>query len=114
MVDILGRLMGLVAPAGPVGDYVLNQSDFDRLVTELMEQHQGNAPPPAPKEVLETLPKIKVTEQMVQANEDCAVCKEDLVLDEELVQLPCKHYYHEFCVKKWLESHDVSPVLIFI
>lgn len=108
--DLFARLMGIVQPSG---DYVFSQNDFDRLMTDLMEQHQGNAPPPAKKEVLDHLPKIKVTEEMVLSNEDCAVCKEELVIDEELVKLPCNHHYHELCVRKWLESHDVSFRPIF-
>jgi E3 ubiquitin-protein ligase RNF115/126 len=94
-------------PPGATGDYVYSQTELDRVITELMEQHQGNAPPPAPKEVLENLPKVKVDEQRVIDGEDCAVCKDDLIVGEEVVQLPCKHVYHELCVKKWLEAHDV-------
>lgn len=75
-----------------------------------MEQHQGNAPPPAAKEDIEGLPKIKVTQAMVNDGIDCAVCKEDLVLDEQVTTLPCKHSYHFECVSKWLEAHDVSTL----
>jgi hypothetical protein len=95
-------------PAGPQGDYVYSQADLDRVVSQLMEQHQGNAPPPAPKEVIEALPRVNVTEQMVIEGTDCAVCKDDLVIEEEVCQLPCKHIYHFDCVSKWLEEHDVS------
>lgn len=97
-------------PPGTTGDYVYSQTELDRVITELMEQHQGNAPPPAPKEVLEKLPKVKVEEQRVIDGEDCAVCKDELIIGEEVVQLPCKHVYHELCVKKWLEVHDTCPV----
>lgn len=97
-------------PPGANGDYVYSQTELDRVITELMEQHQGNAPPPAPKEVLEKLPKVKVEEQRVIDGEDCAVCKDELIIGEEVVQLPCKHVYHELCVKKWLEVHDTCPV----
>lgn len=77
--------------AGPGGDYVWTEGQLDRVISELMEQHQGNAPPPAPPEVLNNLPKIKVDNKRVNEGEDCAVCKEDLVLDEEVAQLPCRH-----------------------
>jgi E3 ubiquitin-protein ligase RNF115/126 len=73
---------------------VYSQVELDRVISGLMEQHQGNAPPPARREVIESLPKIKVDRAMV--------------VDEEVANLPCKHKYHFECVKKWLEAHDVS------
>jgi len=94
---------------GAGGDYVYSQSELDRIISQLMEQHQGNAPPPAQKEDIARLPRIKVTQAMVDDAVDCAVCKEDLLLDEEVTVLPCKHSYHFDCVSKWLEEHDVSP-----
>lgn len=102
---LLARVLGI--PPGAGGDYVYSQADLDRVISQLMEQHQGNAPPPANKEVIESLPKIKVTAKMVRDNQDCAVCKEDLVEMEEVTKLPCNHMYHFECVSRWLEAHDV-------
>ncbi|KAF8544841.1 hypothetical protein BDD12DRAFT_722859 [Trichophaea hybrida] len=104
----LARLFGV--PPGAGGDYVYSQAELDRIVSQLMEQHQGNAPPPAAKEDIEALPKVKVTEQMVNEGIDCAVCKEDLELDEQVTTLPCHHSYHFDCVSKWLEAHDTCPI----
>lgn len=105
---MLARVFGI--PPGAGGDYVYSQADLDRVISQLMEQHQGNAPPPANKEVIESLPKIKVTPKMVRDGQDCAVCKEDLVETEEVTKLPCNHMYHFECVSRWLEAHDVrSP-----
>lgn len=102
---LLARVLGI--PPGAGGDYVYSQADLDRVITQLMEQHQGNAPPPANKEVIESLPKIKVTAKMVTDGQDCAICKEDLVKEEEVTKLPCNHTYHFDCVSRWLEAHDV-------
>ena len=41
----LAQLFG--TPPGARGDYVFSNAELDRIVSELMEQHQGNAPPPA-------------------------------------------------------------------
>ncbi|KAI5785005.1 hypothetical protein DFH27DRAFT_266894 [Peziza echinospora] len=107
---LIHHIMGLNPAGPPGGDYVWSQGQLDRVISQLMEQHQGNAPPPAPPEVLNNLPKIKVEQQRVLEGEDCAVCKEELVLDEEVAQLPCTHVYHEFCIKKWLEARDTCPI----
>ena len=84
----LSRLFGV--PTGVGGDYVYSQVELDRIITQLMEQHQGNAPPPAAKEDIEALPKVWVTEQMVSDGTDCAVCKEDLQLGEQITTLDRK------------------------
>ncbi|CUS09096.1 unnamed protein product [Tuber aestivum] len=105
---LLARLMGM--PPGTEGDFVYTQAQLDRVLSQLMEQHQGNAPPPASREAIESLPKVKVTRQMVIDGDDCAICKEELVMDEEVSQLPCKHCYHFQCVSRWLEEHDTCPI----
>lgn len=104
----VARLFG--SASGDGGDYVYSQAELDRIISQLMEQHQGNAPPPASKEDIEALPKVKVTEQMVKDDMDCVVCKEDLVVDEIATPLPCKHTYHFECISKWLEAHDTCPI----
>ena len=78
------------AVRGP-GDYVYSEGQLNRIIADLMEQAPGNAPPPAPREVMDALPKVKVGQSRVNEGEDCAVCKEELVVDEEVTQLPCKH-----------------------
>jgi len=106
--NLLARLMGM--PPGTEGDFVYSQAQLDRVLSQLMEQHQGNAPPPASTEAIESLPRVKVTQQMVLDGDDCAICKEELVIDEEVSQLPCKHCYHFQCVSRWLEEHDTCPI----
>jgi hypothetical protein len=36
----------------------------------------------------------------------CAICMEDVSPHESLVQLPCKHAFHELCVARWLTQVD--------
>ena len=56
--------------------------------------------------MLEKLPTIKMTKEMVakEGFEDCAVCKEEFKIDEELNQIPCKHVFHTDCVMPWLKQ----------
>ncbi|KAF3918703.1 hypothetical protein AA313_de0207957 [Arthrobotrys entomopaga] len=95
---------------GPSGDYVWSQQDMDRILSQLMEQHQGNAPPPASEEAIKNLPKVKVTQEQVDEGTECVICQDEYKSDEEVVKLPCKHLYHEECVKRWLETHDACPI----
>lgn len=99
---------------GQTGDYVWNQQDMDRILSQLMEQHQGNAPPPASEDSIKNLPKVKVTQAEVDEGTECVICQDEYKVDEEVVKLPCKHIYHEECVTRWLETHDVSHSLRFM
>ncbi|KAI0224133.1 hypothetical protein L0F63_000071, partial [Massospora cicadina] len=57
-----------------------------------MEQtNSANAPPPAPKEIIDNLPSEKISVLEIDAHEECPVCKEEFDLDEIVRFLPCKH-----------------------
>lgn len=61
--------------------------------------------PPASKEVVANLPVITLTEEiMARLGQDaeCAICKENLVVDDKMQELPCKHTFHPPCLKPWL------------
>nr|ACJ83283.1 unknown [Medicago truncatula]ACJ84549.1 unknown [Medicago truncatula]AFK48681.1 unknown [Medicago truncatula] len=39
----------------------------------------------------------------------CAVCLEDFLQDEEVMNLSCSHKYHSACLLPWLETHPHCP-----
>lgn len=41
----------------------------------------------------------------------CVVCQEDYISDDILITLPCKHEFHEDCIKSWLvNTMNVCPI----
>ncbi|MCL7043313.1 hypothetical protein MKW94_014098 [Papaver nudicaule] len=69
-------------------------------------------PPPASKEVVKNLPIITVTAEILtglQSNTKCSVCQEELVVDDQMQELPCKHFFHPPCLKPWLDEHNSCP-----
>ncbi|EME86077.1 uncharacterized protein MYCFIDRAFT_90342 [Pseudocercospora fijiensis CIRAD86] len=108
--DIL-RLFGM--PHGGVqGDAVYTQEALDRIITQLMEQHQtGNAPGPATEEAIDALPKRKITakDQGDSGKADCSICMDEAELGSDVTELPCGHWFHHDCVKAWLKEHDTCP-----
>lgn len=107
------QMLGLGLPAGGVmGDHVYTQEGFDRIMTQLMQQHQaGNAPPPASEEAIEALPKRAITEKDFgdSGKADCSICMDEAELGSEVTELPCHHWFHFDCIKAWLKEHDTCP-----
>lgn len=63
--------------------------------------------PPAAKDVVETLPKVKITQSDVDASAECPVCKDLFVVDDESHKLPCAHSFHIDCILPWLKQVSV-------
>lgn len=63
--------------------------------------------PPASKEVVAKLPVITITNEILAKlgpDAECAICKENLVVDDNMQEMPCKHTFHPPCLKPWLVS----------
>jgi len=69
--------------------------------------------PPASKEVVANLPVITLTEEILAnlgKDAECAICRENLVLNDKMQELPCKHTFHPPCLKPWLDEHNSCPI----
>ncbi|KAL6754614.1 hypothetical protein V8C86DRAFT_1812096, partial [Haematococcus lacustris] len=45
-----------------------------------------------------------------EPDDTCSVCLDSMASGEEVMQLPCRHCFHEGCITPWLEQHDVCPM----
>lgn len=95
---------------GNPGDYAWGQGGLDSIITQLLNQLEGQGPPPASKEDIDTLSSVNITQEQVDKTLQCSVCMEDFKLDEKVKQLPCDHHYHLDCIVPWLERHGTCPV----
>lgn len=41
---------------------------------------------------------------------ECALCLEDYELNEQVVVLPCTHFFHEECVRPWFAKSNLCPL----
>ncbi|XAR57559.1 Ubiquitin--protein ligase [Bertholletia excelsa] len=87
---------------------------FDSTIPLILENDSA-APraPPASKEVVAKLPVLTITEEILNnlgSDAECAICKENLVVDDKMQELPCKHKFHPPCLKPWLDEHNSCPV----
>ncbi|CAK7327887.1 unnamed protein product [Dovyalis caffra] len=101
---------GFRLPAN-LGDYFVGPG-LEQLIQQLAENDPNRyGTPPAAKSVVENLPDVKVTEELMQSDSSqCAVCKDSFELGEVAKQIPCKHIYHKDCILPWLEMHNSCPV----
>ena len=67
---------------------------------------------PASRRVVENLPTIMVTEEVLNlmSNEICTVCQQGFMIGQELSQLPCNHMYHKDCILTWLGHRNTCPL----
>ncbi|KAH6672769.1 hypothetical protein F5X68DRAFT_42545 [Plectosphaerella plurivora] len=111
----LGQLLSMLVPPGngQMGDAVYTQEALDRIVSAMMEQNpQSNAAPPASEDAINKLEKRTVDDSMLEADStaECTICIEELKKGDEVIYLPCKHWFHEQCAHLWLREHNTCPI----
>lgn len=96
------------------GDFAWGQRGLDDIITQLMEQTQGRNRHPASEEEISKLPRIELTEQNISSEKEkcseCPVCREEFQSGETLVELVCKHRFHQDCITEWLRINGTCPV----
>lgn len=95
------------------GDAVYSQEALDQIISNLMEQHPtSNAPGPASPDAIAALPKKKLDEKLLgpEGKGECSVCMDDVHIGDEVVSLPCSHWFHEQCASAWLSEHNTCPI----
>ncbi|WMV12456.1 hypothetical protein MTR67_005841 [Solanum verrucosum] len=67
-------------------------------------------PPPTPSSAIDALPRIYLTPNLLENDSVCPVCKDEFEVGIEVIELPCKHFYHIECIVPWLRLHNTCPV----
>ena len=74
---------------GNPGDYAWGREGIDTIVTQLLNQMDTTGPPPLPKEKIEEIPNVEITQEQVDQKLQCSVCWEDFKVMECVRKLPC-------------------------
>ena len=40
----------------------------------------------------------------------CLICLQNYNIKDKICYLPCNHFFHAFCIKKWLEMKHTCPI----
>ncbi|CAE5965848.1 unnamed protein product [Arabidopsis arenosa] len=86
--------------------------DADAILGQMFDNETGiRGNPPAAKSVIQDLPVVELTvEELNKGNIVCAVCKDEMVVEEKVRRLPCSHFYHGDCIMPWLGIRNTCPV----
>ncbi|OIW11727.1 hypothetical protein TanjilG_20211 [Lupinus angustifolius] len=101
-------LHSLIFTTSP-NDAVLENDDFGEDLLALVTSKPRAA---------DTVTVIHVTDSML-LNLDpygvvlCAVCKDEIAVNDKAKILPCNHLYHCDCITPWLLNHDSCPICRF-
>lgn len=112
---IIAQLMntiggGTISASFNPADYAWGQSGLDDIITQLLQQVEGGAPPASNDDVEKLKPEPY--EGSTRDNDSqCSVCLTDFELQEEVIILPnCSHIFHPTCITNWLKLHDSCPI----
>ena len=88
--------------------------EIENILNYVMNNDENKyGSPPAAKSEINKLKKYVLSEESLNkfgCENSCSVCKEDFVIGNKMMDLPCKHYFHEECLMPWLNQHDSCPI----
>lgn len=97
--------------------FVYTTSEQDELMFSQFHEHHGSllkGSPPAARSAVARLPSVVLTKEDAESNSSsfisCAICKDEIMVEEEAKRLPCLHCYHEECILPWLEMKNTCPL----
>lgn len=88
--------------------------DLENIINHLMmtdTNKYGN--PPAAEKAIEKLEKCKIDEIKLKEfgfENLCAICKEEFIINEDCLLMPCHHHFHRVCLLPWLKERNTCPV----
>lgn len=98
------------------GDYAWGNAGFDAVITQLLNNLDGSnsGPPPMPKDQVDTLPTVKISDDQVRGkNLQCSVCMDDFQVGDSARQLPCEHFFHQDCIIPWLNLVSIHNHFLY-
>ena len=91
--------------------------EIENILNYIMNNDENKyGSPPAAKSEINKLKKYVLSKENLNnfgCENSCSVCKEDFAIGNKMMDLPCKHYFHEECLLPWLNQHDSCPICRF-
>ena len=93
------------------------EDNIESIINQIM-MHDTNkyGNPPASKNSIEKLETFKINSEKLKGfgvENTCAVCKDEFVIGQDCLLMPCSHHYHKECLLPWLNERNSCPVCRF-
>ena len=124
--DLLNHILftqGVPHPRSSVGllDLILNYAliqnynrNLENIINQiLMNDNNKYGNPPASQSAVDKLENFKISEKKLKEfgiENSCPVCKEDFIVNEDCLLMPCEHHFHKDCLIPWLKERNSCPV----
>jgi hypothetical protein len=88
---------------------------LNNVQSETVALHSENNTPyklkPASEKSIAKLAIEEFTENDVDLETECAICKDDMDYGDDITRLPaCRHYFHHNCLIRWINLQGWCPV----
>jgi len=116
-------VQGVPEPRSSVGllDLILNfanEQSYSRNIENIINQIMMNdnnkyGNPPASQESIDKLEKCQINEKKMKEfgfENTCPVCKDEFIINEECILMPCQHHFHKDCLLPWLKERNSCPI----
>lgn len=88
-------------------DGISTMSSLLSLINGIIGNHQEDVTVALTEDAVNKLPEINVETlkgNLEEFNENCTICLD--AMNDKIILLPCKHYFHPECIKKWLREYN--------
>jgi len=106
-----------VSSAIPIPPFLSQHGSLEEQITNQSFHEQKKYKQVAAKDFINSLSVQKVSPEMVEEKITCGICLDELQIDEDIIELPCKdkHYFHikkEECpgIYPWLKENNTCPL----
>ena len=62
------------------------------------------------EEKIKSLPKVIFNKDLKKEKERCVICLDDYKEGDELINIPCFHYFHSKCITEWFKNNKNCPI----
>nr|XP_033805856.1 E3 ubiquitin-protein ligase RNF181 isoform X1 [Geotrypetes seraphini] len=89
---------------------LLNTADLDLEIAGDFTDWDHRLPPPAAKQVVQSLPSVTITPAQADKGLKCPVCLLEFEEEETVKKIPCEHLFHSACILPWLGKTNSCPL----
>ncbi|XP_028774131.1 E3 ubiquitin-protein ligase RNF126-like [Neltuma alba] len=57
---------------------------------------------PASQSSIDEMEKMMITEELLEKQPECPICREEFQLETMVKAMGCGHFFHEHCIASWL------------